>query len=204
MHAAWSVLAFTVLSGAGLGALALIASVDLAAATRLWVAPGNAAVWLAAALAALVLVVVGLCSSVLHLANPRNAWRSMTRFRTSWLSREAVFALALLAVAVAYVAARWAEAGAMLRVPLALAVLALAWTVLYCTALIYASLKPIRAWHTRRVPLVFFLLGHASGALLVVAALGVAGIASEALATLAMALFVLAAVSKLDYWRYLG
>ena len=35
---------------------------------------------------------LGLLSSVLHLANPKNAWRSFSRFRTSWLSREAVFA----------------------------------------------------------------------------------------------------------------
>jgi DMSO reductase anchor subunit len=37
--------------------------------------------------------------------------------------------------------------------------------------MIYASLKPIRQWHTARVPLAFLLIGHASGALLIVCAM---------------------------------
>ena len=33
--------------------------------------------------------------------------------------------------------------------------------------MIYASLKPIRQWHTLRVPLAYVVLGHASGAVIV-------------------------------------
>jgi len=85
MKPALSIIFFTVSSGAGLGLLALTALVDLAA-------PGSLpphALW-RAALLGLVLVAAGLVSSFLHLANPANAWRSFSRFRTSWLSREAV------------------------------------------------------------------------------------------------------------------
>jgi hypothetical protein len=35
--------------------------------------------------------------------------------------------------------------------------------------MIYASLKPIRQWHTRWTPVVYFVLGHWSGALILLA-----------------------------------
>jgi DMSO reductase anchor subunit len=200
MHTALSVILFTVLSGAGLGALALVALADLASGAG---GSGLPVPWTRAAMLGLLFLIAGLCCSTLHLANPKNAWRSATRFRTSWLSREAVFALALLVVAAAYVAARQFGAAFALRIILALATAALAWTVLYCTAMIYASLKPIRAWHTARVPLAFLLLGHASGALLVAAVLAGYGLTAPFLTLLAAVLFVTGALAKLDYWRYL-
>src|SRR5271170_137423 len=98
MKPAFSIIFFTVSSGAGLGLLALLALVD-----RL--APGSLpaeAVW-RGALLGLALLAAGLAASVLHLANPRHAWRSFVRVRTSWLSREAVAAAALFAVGVLYV-----------------------------------------------------------------------------------------------------
>jgi len=70
-----SVILFTVLSGAGLGALALTALAEISSQLR-----GAPAAWPAATTAAmaiaLVLVIAGLGTSTLHLANPRNAWRS--------------------------------------------------------------------------------------------------------------------------------
>ena len=83
MKPALSVIMFSVLSGAGLGALALMALADLA-----WRAGAIEAAWspalTSAAAIALVLVIAGLCASTLHLANPRNAWRSLARWRSSW------------------------------------------------------------------------------------------------------------------------
>ncbi len=203
MKPAFSVLFFTVLSGAGLGALALLALVDLGtAATGLAMRASPGAMAYAAGLA-LVMVVAGLCSSTLHLANPKNAWRAWSRWRTSWLSREAVVSLAFIPLAAAYVACLWWNVAAPLRLLVAAVVLLLAWGTLYCTAMIYASLKPIRQWHTRRVPLAFALCGHASGALLVVAVMRANGFPATQWALLTIVLLVAGAVSKLDYWRYL-
>jgi DMSO reductase anchor subunit len=194
---ALSVVAFTVLSGAGLGALAIAALLDVAGAATV-------PTLLGATLVGLVLTVAGLCASTLHLGNPRNAWRSLSRLRTSWLSREAGASLALLPIAAAYVAALYFDTARGLRIVLAVATIALAWVTLYCTAMIYASLKPIRHWHTPRVPLAYFLLGHASGALVVVAALRIYG--EPALGTTVAAGLVLAAaaVAKLDYYIYIA
>src|SRR5262245_26814683 len=99
MKPALSVIFFTVASGAGLGMLALIGFCVLF--NLPWLFPETLPKVAALGLG---LTLVGLASSTLHLANPRNAWRAVSRFRTSWLSREAVFAMALTAVAVVFIA----------------------------------------------------------------------------------------------------
>ena len=201
MQASLSVVAFTVLSGAGLGALAIVALADLGA-TYLGLPPVGARPTLATAAGiALVLVVAGLLSSTLHLANPRNAWRAASRFRSSWLSREAVFALALMPVAAAYVVTLVLDAPPRRVWGLAAGTLLLAWCVLACTAMIYASLKPIRQWHTARVPLAYFVLGHASGAVVVEAVVRPAAGASW-VAAAGIALLLAAWLVKEEYWRF--
>src|SRR5215472_15627742 len=137
MKPALSIVFFTVVSGAGLGLLALVAFTDT-------FFPGSLparAVW-RGALLGLVLVAAGLASSLLHLANPKNAWRSFARFRSSWLSREAVFAVALFVVAASYVTLVFGAAAGAARVLTAAATVLLAWAVMFSTAMIYASLKP--------------------------------------------------------------
>jgi DMSO reductase anchor subunit len=196
MKPALSIIFFTVSSGAGLGLLALIALVDVFSRDSL---PPHA-LW-RGALSGLVLVAAGLASSVLHLANPKNAWRSFSRFRTSWLSREAVFAAALFPVAALYIALVAQGRGGTGRALLALVTLALAWAVLYCTAMIYASLKPIRQWHTRWTPVNYILLGHWSGALLLAATASAYAAAQGSLFILAGALGLVALAAKLAYWH---
>ena len=202
MHPAFSVIFFTVLSGAGLGALVVTAALDAAGVLGVgaMVAPSMLT---RPAIAGLVLVVAGLACSTLHLANPRNAWRSMARWRTSWLSREAALALVLLPVAAGYALALLRGAGAA-RVVVGLAVALLAWAMLVCTAMIYASLKPIRQWHTRRVPVTYALLGHASGALVVLATLPADAPGRATLGSCAALLLLAAAVAKIEYWTFLA
>src|SRR5258708_28666525 len=100
MKPALSIVFFTVSSGAGLGLLALLALTDL-----LMIGGGlSRSQLLTAGLLGFALVSAGLLASTLHLANPKNAWRSFARFRTSWLSREAVFAVLCMLAATAYLA----------------------------------------------------------------------------------------------------
>src|SRR5271154_5034570 len=96
MKPSLSIIFFTVSSGAGLGLLALLGLADLMAHAL----PSSAL--LQGIVVALALLAAGLASSALHLAKPANAWRAFSRFRTSWLSREAVFAACLFPVAIVY------------------------------------------------------------------------------------------------------
>lgn len=203
MKPALSVILFTVLSGAGLGALAVVGLAELAMRVL-----GSSLTWSPAltvmTAVALLLVVGGFCASTLHLANPRNAWRSLARWRTSWLSREALGALVLMPVAFGYIVLHAMRAAAAATLAVAVVLDTTAWVLLYCTAMIYASLKPIRQWHTLRVPLVLALLAHASGSLLVVCAQAASATDVAGWSVAALLLFVAALVVKLEYWRFVG
>jgi sulfite dehydrogenase (quinone) subunit SoeC len=96
------------------------------------------------------------------------------------------------------------DSPAVVRVPLALAVIALSWLTLHCTAMIYASLKPIRQWNTPRVPLAYTTLGLASGALLVVAVLRTHEEPAGGFTGVAGALLLIAAGVKLDYYAFIA
>ncbi len=197
MKPALSIVFFTVASGAGLGLLALLALADLCPVPLLAPAalPRGIAV-------ALLLIAAGLASSLLHLAKPSNAWRAFSRVRTSWLSREAVLAALLFPLAFVYLAAVRLDAAGLSRLLLATLVCLSAWGLLFCTAMIYASLKPIRQWRTGWTPATYLLLGHWSGALLAVALASGYGGESSSWAWLAAALGAAALVAKLGYWRH--
>src|SRR5690349_6921699 len=89
MNPAPSIVFFTTASGAGYGLLfwlGLLRSLGLV--------PGGQGFGLTALVLALVLITAGLLSSTAYLGNPQRAWRAVSQWRTSWLSREGVAALA--------------------------------------------------------------------------------------------------------------
>ena len=103
MHPAFSVIFFTVSSGAGFGLFALLYLADLFDLGGALPVEQK----LIAGVLALVLVGAGLTSSMFHLANPKNAWRAFSRYRTSWLSREGVFAMVFFPFAMIYLVLTW-------------------------------------------------------------------------------------------------
>lgn len=154
MNPALSVIFFTTLSGAGFGLLAWCGISMLLLQLRGNVLPDLHRLQLLVLCVGLVLATVGLLFSLGHLGQPRRAWRALSQWRTSWLSREGVAAIATLALGAVLVVALWTPPQAGFGPWLAVlgAVLALlALLTVVCTAMIYASLKPIPAW---RHPLV--------------------------------------------------
>ena len=199
MKPAFSLVFFTVVSGAGLGLIALIALFDL-------FGPGSLpppAVW-RGTLLGLALVATGLAASLLHLAKPRNAWRALAGVRTSWLSREAAFAMLLFPVAGVYAALAAQGTQWLGRTAFAVASAVVAWAVLASTAMIYASLRPIRQWHTPWTPASYALLGHWSGALFLAATANAYGNAPASLVEVAAGLGLAGLASKLGYWYTIG
>ena len=197
MRPAWSVLVFTVSSGAGLGLAILLALADL---TDYAGGLSNPAVLIGLAVAA-VLVTIGLLSSTLHLANPKNAWRAFSQFKRSWLSREGVFALALYPSLAAYALAVDAVWPFSARIATGVAVIVLALAVLVCTGMIYACLKTIPRWHTPLVPIAYVVLGLYSGALILVAIAAFDARPVLAFAAVAFVLLTLAAIVKGLYYQ---
>jgi DMSO reductase anchor subunit len=154
MHPALSIIVFTTASGLGYG-LAAVLGLGLL----------DPAAWSTkiAHLLALVLIAGGLVSSTLHLGNPQRAWRAFSQWRTSWLSREGVLAvitfvpLTVNAFAVIFLDRHLAWAG--------IAGTVLSGVTVYCTAMIYASLKAVDAWHTPLTPASYLLFASAGGTL---------------------------------------
>jgi DMSO reductase anchor subunit len=198
MHPAFSVLIFTVTSGAGYGLLAWLGAGQLLGFTQTSTADQQ----IILGVIAMVLVSIGLLSSTMHLANPKNAWRSFSRFRTSWLSREAVFAILLYPVAALYAAAifwQWASINVLAGLSIILALI-----TLFSTSMIYASLKTIRQWNTPMVPTLFMAYALSSGGLLFLAVSGFFGTLNPQLLTVVMGLVLTTLALKLVYFFWQG
>jgi DMSO reductase anchor subunit len=147
-------------------------------------------------------VSIGLVSSTMHLANPKNAWRSFSRFRTSWLSREAVFAILLYPVAGLYAAAIfWQWSGIHILAGLSMI---LALVTLFTTSMIYASLKTIRQWHTPMVPALFMAYALISGGLLFLAVSALFVALNPQLLAVVMGLVIITLALKLVYFFWQG
>jgi sulfite dehydrogenase (quinone) subunit SoeC len=197
MHPAASVIFFTTASGAGYGLLALLAGFALAGG----VPPDRWLGFVGLGLA-VGLISAGLLSSTFHLGRPERAWRAFSQWRSSWLSREGVAAVATY-FPTALLALGWivfARADGVYALAAAFVVVMAVVTVV-CTGMIYASLKPIRQWHTPWTTPVYLALGAYTGSLLLVALALAFGVFRPVMAEGALALLILAAVVKMGYWR---
>ena len=198
MNPAYSVILFTTASGAGYGLLAWLGLAVLIGAA----APSSAFAVLALPLA-LALITVGLLSSTLHLGRPERAWRAVTQWQTSWLSREGVLALATYVPAGLWLALQWLAPTAWWLVPAILALLAAIGAVatVWTTGMIYQSLPTIRAWSEAIVAPIYVLLSLATGAVLMALLQAGFGLAGRRMATIAALLLLAAAAAKWLYWR---
>lgn len=192
MRPSFSIIFFTILSGAGYG-LWMLVGVTF---SRLWPNCGNAGLSSAdtetlvcltpdaialAFWAGWLLVVAGLVASVGHLGKPLRAWRAFSQWRSSWLSREGISALItfvpatgkLLCMLMASLQVADTDMG--VSVPFWLdyrvsdflgATLAFgSLATVYCTANIYSSLKPIHGWNNRVVVPTYLVLAIHGGLL---------------------------------------
>lgn len=203
MHPALSVIFFTVASGAGFGLVMVTTVLDLLGGVPGLGSTGT----LVAVIVGVILATAGLLASTLHLANPKNAWRAFFRFRTSWLSREAVFSVLFYPTVALYLLGLWMTGGAAQSAWTALAgvlTLVLAVAAVFATGMIYASLRTIPQWNSPLVPANYLLLSLASGAVCLTVVTALARGQAELVAMLALVLLMAAAVLKAIYFFWIG
>ncbi len=155
MHPAPSVILFSTLSGLGFGLL-------------FWLGLGLPEVtgWVAFTffVIAYLLAVGGLLASTFHLGHPERALKAFSQWRSSWLSREAVVAVAALLVmagfggGLVFWRVNWGVPG------LVGALLSLA--TVFTTSMIYAQLRTVPRWNMPLTPVMFLSTSLAGGALL--------------------------------------
>jgi DMSO reductase anchor subunit len=159
MHPALSIVFFTTSSGAGFALLIL-----LGLGAPLGLLPPSASFGFAATVIAVLLAAGGLASSAFHLGRPERAWRAFSQWRSSWLSREAVCsALTFLPAGIFAIGWIFFDTTAGLVGLCGVFAAALAAATIFCTGMIYASLKPIHQWHNRWVVPNYLALALMSG-----------------------------------------
>lgn len=177
MHPAPSVIIFTTLSGLGFGLLFWLG---------LNSTPPTGMVAFAFFAIAFALSVGGLLASTFHLGHPERAWRALSQWRTSWLSREGICAVAALLVMAVYAAAL-VFAGLHLA-PLGWIGALLSLGTVFTTSMIYTQLSTIPRWNSPLTPALFLSLSLAGGALL------------SGRVTLGLSLLLLAGLVQLAWW----
>ena len=197
MHPAYSVILFTTASGAGYGLLALLGLVGANHGQASSLGFG-----LTAMVVALGLVTVGLLSSTFHLGHPERAWRALSQWRSSWLSREGVAAVLtyIPALLFALVWSGLVTAPDWIR-PLGLLLAAMAMVTVFTTAMIYASLKTIRAWHQPLTPPVYLAFALSTGAAVLSAIGALFGRYPDFMVYMTVVFLALTLLLKILYWR---
>lgn len=194
MTPAYSVIVFTVASGAGFGLMMALALGALLGLT----APDRDLGLLAFALA-FALAVGGLLSSTTHLGRPERAWRAVTQWQTSWLSREGVAAILTFPPAAVF-GWYWAVDGEIHHIAGLLTLLTAFVTVL-STGMIYQSLPTIRAWANPLVTPVYIALALVTGGMLLCLCLAVLGVPQRQAPWLALLPLALVWLLKTHYWK---
>jgi sulfite dehydrogenase (quinone) subunit SoeC len=199
MTPAGSVLLLTTLTGFGYGLLAwvgLLAGFGLLPPAPLFLPT--------AVVVALAFANAGLTASMAHLGHPERAWRAFSQWRSSWLSREGVASLTTSPPALAFAALWWALGpDAVATRAFGLLAAALGLVTVGCTAMIYASLKPIRQWHNPHTAPDYLIFAIFSGAVLLAALWALWFGTAEIIAIAAFFASLVAACVKFAYWRFI-
>lgn len=198
MHPASSVILFTTSAGAGYGLLFLTALAGPRGMLPLNMWFGVSSICLA-----LVLITIGLLSSTFHLGHPERAWRAMSQWRSSWLSREGVVAIFTYIPAVIYLGS-WVfpeEMGGSWTNLIAVLACVGAIATVFCTGQIYASLPTIRQWNHALTTPVYLVFALASGALFLNVLIRGFGGVEQWCDVLAILSLVAAWALKGSYWR---
>ena len=197
MQPAYSVIFLTTATGAGYGMSTLLGILR-----AMGTLPDDRAFGLFALALAMVLISAGLLASMAHLGRPERAWRALSQWRSSWLSREGVLAI------IGYgPAALFAFAWLVLQQndglwPLAgLTVAVLSILTVYATSMIYRSLAAIPRWDQPLVAPVYLILALATGAIWLNAILAPFVPGHAVIQAICFAALALAWVLKIAYWR---
>jgi DMSO reductase anchor subunit len=197
MHPAYSVIFFTTASGLGYGLLFV-----LSVYAAFGLLPQDVRFGFAGLGIAVTLIVSGLLSSTFHLGHPERAWRALSQWRSSWLSREGVAAVATF-VPLAVFAAGWLLFGRTTGwwSLAGLGAAAGSAATVYCTGKIYATLPAVPRWSNRWVVPNYLTMALMTGIVWFDALLGVAGVDRPEIPLAALAALAAGLAVKTAYWR---
>ena len=157
MHPAPSIILFTVLSGFGFGLISIVGLLQFLGQ----ISVVNIVIF---SLIGLFFSTVGLISSFFHLANKKNAIKSMSQWQTSWLSREAISSIFCLSIVVGNIGWVFVQNRYINEVGIVFFLLSL--FTIFTTSMIYAQLKTVPSWNNISTPALFIFAALAGGSIL--------------------------------------
>jgi len=174
MHPAFSVIFLTTLLGIGQGLFLALITAQFYIAINLVDVNESDQFYAIGTLISLAFLALGLVASFFHLGHPERAWRTISQWRTSWLSREVIALPAFMLFVMLYGAAHYfgidlpllqLSENFTISLTLALGLIGsvLCFTLFICTGMIYACIKFLQEWATPLTVLNFILMGGASG-----------------------------------------
>ncbi len=195
MHPAASVIFFTTISGAGYG---LLVVAILGHLSGLYVT--SQSVLLTTLMLAFVFVTAGLLSSTFHLGHPERAWRALSQWRSSWLSREGLSAIVTFIPWLIFTLTVVFNLNESLLLWSGVITVIMAMVTVYTTSMIYRSLKTIAAWYNPFVTPLYLLFALTSGIAILNLILFVVESPSERINNLTLVCFVITLLLKRAYW----
>lgn len=159
-----SLVAFTILSQMAVGAFWTLVMLHT------WVAR-QAGMVIADELTTPALLAIGpvmalaMLASFFHLGTPINAWRAFANLRSSWLSREILFAVLFTGASILFAGLQWFEKGTPDARTVVAGVVALIGLALIVSMAIGYQLRTIPAWNTLNTPTLFSITALLLGGL---------------------------------------
>jgi anaerobic dimethyl sulfoxide reductase subunit C (anchor subunit) len=165
-----SLVVFTIFSQTAVGSFWVLGALNLWSTNQSGILEGNA-LFNRIMLVVVLNMVLGLLTSFFHLGTPYRAWRALTNLRSSWLSREILFALMFTGVSALFTALQWLGWGSIGTRSLTSWVAAVSGLALIYSMANTYQLRTIPAWNTWVTVGSFFTTTLLLGMLLVVESL---------------------------------
>ena len=157
MHPAPSIILFTVLSGFGFGLISIIGLLQFLSVISMF----DLIIY---SIIGVIFATIGLVSSFFHLANKKNAIKSLSQWQTSWLSREAIASIFCLLIVFGNIIWAVYQNNYVSEVGVVLFFLSL--FTIFTTSMIYAQLKTVPSWNNALTPAIFVCAALTGGAIL--------------------------------------
>jgi DMSO reductase anchor subunit len=173
MQPAFSVIFLTTLIGMGQGLFLAIYTGQVYSVLNVVEQTSTSVFYSMGSAIALVLLILGLISSIFHLGHPERAWRSAAMWRTSWLSREVIALPVVMGLIFLYGLVHFMEwnvtvmtfGAVVIDLSLLIGVFTtiMVFSLFIATGMIYACLKFLQEWHSPLTVINYTLLGSVSG-----------------------------------------
>ena len=195
MHPAKSIILFTTISGMGYGLIISLLIFQIYVGHTL-----SFISYFLITFVSMILFSGGLLSSTLHLGHPERAHFALTQWRSSWLSREGVFAILLYPVISIYTLLFYLNPNNISLDPIAIVTIFIAIATIYSTGKIYGSLRAIYSWNTTLTTFNYLALGGLTGLMLFQTLLLLLGYNVTNIYYFLIILIILSSIGKILFW----